>query len=235
LLALRAAALALGLAASFSCLAGDAQRRFSAELAIIAGDFRMLHVPGVAPHHRRGLHARILSALGGLRLLAREYVDEQVSPGERRRRRNQRRSSTLDLAARREGALQLTRRVDELRVLYEQGRYGELEPELTQLTRQYPLPLERIDPTGATDADIERARGLYQTLCMSCHSHADPSPENPAYDLFQQARTSPRVEFVARMLNGVRGTPEIGLRNPLTDTEIAALVALFTAQGQSSQ
>ena len=47
--------------------------------------------------------------------------------------------------------------------------------------------------------------------------------ENPAEPLDRVARTLPRDEFLARMLLGVRGTPEIGLANPLTPYEIGAI------------
>jgi hypothetical protein len=49
----------------------------------------------------------------------------------------------------------------------------------------------------------------------------------PAYDLFMQSRSIARMEFVARMLTGLRGNQLTSLQNPLTDTELSALISYY--------
>ena len=44
------------------------------------------------------------------------------------------------------------------------------------------------------------------------------------------ARDLPPEEFFARMLLGVRGTPDIGLSNPLTTLEIGAMTRFLIAE-----
>ena len=58
--------------------------------------------------------------------------------------------------------------------------------------------------------------------------------ENPAERLDDMARNLSREEFLARMLLGVRGTPEIGLSNPLTALEIGAMTRFFLSEPRES-
>ena len=50
----------------------------------------------------------------------------------------------------------------------------------------------------------------------------------------EMERQLPPDEFLARMLPGVRGTPEIGLSNPLTTLEIGAM-ARFLSRGATGE
>jgi len=49
----------------------------------------------------------------------------------------------------------------------------------------------------------------------------------PAFNLFEQARRTPRAEFAARLLIGVRGDRSTAWRNPFSDLELGALLAYY--------
>ena len=72
------------------------------------------------------------------------------------------------------------------------------------------------------------------SVCHGCHVAPAAGSENPAEPLDRMARTLPHDEFFARMLLGVRGTPEIGLSNPLTAFEIGAMRRFLVAGRPSS-
>ena len=95
--------------------------------------------------------------------------------------------------------------------------------------RDHELPAR---PDG--DEDEREAGAVYRQLCHGCHVAAAPGAENPAEPLDRMARTLPRDEFLARMLLGIRGTPEIGLANPLTPFEIGAMTR-FLLSGRTPE
>lgn len=198
----RAAAATLLAVAAFGVQAGPEARRFAAELAVLSGDARALLEDELAAHHRRGLHARLRGGLAGLRWRARLYLAERGGDGDA-----------------------LLREIDRLRQLYAAEDLVQFTRRARELVRRYPLPMTGIDPQGATDRQREAGRGMYRRLCRGCHEHPDPAREAPARNLFQQARRLPRKEFMARLLLGIRGTPEVGLLNPFTDAELAGLAA----------
>lgn len=200
------AAFVLGTAAvgGFAQAQGEHARRFTAELEIVAGDVRLLRAPTTPAHHRRGLRARISSALGLMPLLARQYLQERT-----------------------ESRPELLNRIRDLRGAYREEDLSRVAAELDALRADYPLDLGGLRPADATAQQIADAVALHQSLCAACHDHPDLSRDNPAYNLFVQSKSVPETEFIARMLGGVRGTPEIGLRNSLSDGDIAGLFAFF--------
>ena len=85
-----------------------------------------------------------------------------------------------------------------------------------------------LDREGSED---EREAGeVYRRLCHGCHVVPVPGSENPAEPLDRMARDLPPEEFFARMLLGIRGTPDIGLSNPLTTLEIGAMTRFLIAE-----
>lgn len=76
---------------------------------------------------------------------------------------------------------------------------------------------------------------IYQRYCAGCHTHPDRTAENPADSLFAMAQRQPLNEFLARMLVGVHGTPEISLRNPLSDRDIAGMTAYLRSLAVDSE
>jgi mono/diheme cytochrome c family protein len=185
-----------------SSVAAEPVRRFTVELAILAGDAKALvHIERNAIH-RQGLEARIKSSLGTLRWLAREY-----------------------LAARNDRSSTLLEQVAALRRTFAAADYRQLARRAVALARQYPLDTDGLRPDQARPEDVQAGRRLYRRLCMGCHEHPDSTRPNPAQDLFQMAKRLPEREFIARLVGGIRGTPAVGLHNPLSDAEIAGLAA----------
>lgn len=184
--------------------AGEHQRRLAFELAVVHADMDLLAAPATPAHHRRGLEARIRSALGTLPLLVRRYAEERGRPDP--------------------GLLATARRA---RDGFAKGERTEVMGGLSALKQAVPLSTRGLRAEDASAPEIAGARRTYRTLCMGCHHFPDLSRETPARNLFEQARTLPENEFVARLLGGVRGTPDVGLRNPFTDGDIAGLAAYF--------
>ena len=177
----------------------------------MAIDTRLLMHGGTTPAQRTRLRAKIFSALGTLGLLAREYLEEQreVNPSL--------------LAA--------------VRSLQKEFRSGELRAfaaGLGRLARKYPVDTRGILPLRDAPRQLGAGRQLYQRLCMACHAYPDPRSPAPAPDLFAMARSLSPVEFVARLIGGVRGTPATTLVNPLTNQDIASLAA-YLRYGKSGK
>jgi len=183
---------------------GEHGRRFAVELAILAGDVRLLDGASLSDLHRRGLEARVASALGYLGLLAREAVQESGIP-----------DPGLDAD------------IDALRAAFRGGRPQALADGLAELQRRYPVDAPGFIPVEPTPARLRTGRELYERLCIACHAVPDTHRANPARDLFRDAREMPPAEFVARLLGGVRGVAQSGLENPLTDEELRGLLAWF--------
>lgn len=189
-------------AAVISSSVAEPARRFTVELAILAGDAQALVHTERSSIHRQGLEARIKSSLSTLRWLARRYM-----------------------AARNARSPALLEQVAVLRRAFAAADYRQLARQAAALARQYPLDTDGLRPDQARPGDVRAGRRIYERLCMGCHEHPDPSRPNPAQDLFQMANRLPDREFIARLVGGIRGTPAVGLRNPLSDAEIAGLAA----------
>ena len=112
-------------------------------------------------------------------------------------------------------------RLRKLAVDYRQGR-----------SEAFGRTLEGLPATGS---QIRWAGSLYANQCISCHGYQAPKDRMPAPDLFAWAHEMKLKEFAARLIVGVRGTPKIGLRNPLSKDQMAALVAYFDSRNSSTQ
>ena len=114
-------------------------------------------------------------------------------------------------------------RIRRLRELFDAGERTRFAEALDALTARAPFVTTSFLRDRDGDEDEREAGAVYRQLCHGCHVATMPDAENPAEPLDVMARNLPRDEFLARMLLGVRGTPEIGLTNPLTPFEIRAM------------
>ena len=84
-----------------------------------------------------------------------------------------------------------------------------------------------------TPARLSEARAIHGTYCAGCHDGAGNGAADlllPARDLFQMARQETVDEFLARMVNGVKGDASIHFANPLTDAQIGALSTFYRSR-----
>ena len=180
-----------------------------AELLVVRADARKyLEIEPAAPL-ARGLKNRIDVALATLPLTCRRYL---AAPSVR--------------VADEPEFIDRTRR---LRALFEAGEWTPILETLDALTGQAPFESAPFLHDREGDRDEREARGVYLQHCHGCHVAPGTDSENPAERLDDMARNQPREEFLARMLLGVRGTPEIGLSNPLTASEIGAMTRFLVS------
>ncbi|NEX22451.1 cytochrome c [Thiorhodococcus mannitoliphagus] len=186
------------------CAQDEQNRRFAVELAVLAGDVRLLRQSGLPETHRRGLSDRVASALGFIGLLGREALQ----------------------ASKRHDP-ELSEEIARLRLCFAAGDLAGSAVILGRLVKRFPLDTRSFLPVTTIPARLARGRELYESTCRACHIAPDTRRRNPARDLFQDARTMPAREFLARLIGGVRGVPQTGLENPLSDEDLRALLAWF--------
>lgn len=189
---------------------GEHARRAASELLVIAGDAKRLADPDTNALHRKGLGDRIRGGLAGLDLLLRLSDQERGRPS---------RSYRAD--------------VHEFRKALADGdltRFGALtEP----LIAAHTFKATGILPATTTPQRLKRAETLHDDLCAGCHDDPDLGVERPAYNLFREVRRLPPLEFAARMMIGVRGDATTGIDNPLTDEQVASLIAYYRSREAS--
>jgi cytochrome c5 len=190
------------------CAQDEHNRRFAMEIEVLAGDLRLLRQSGLPEHHRRGLTDRVASALGYIGLLAREALQ----------------------ASNRQDP-ELSEEISRLRLSFSAEDLAGSEMILRRIGQHYPLDARSFLPVVATPTRLARGRELYDSTCRACHVAPDTARRNPARDLFKDAKTMPAKEFLARLMGGVRGVPETGLENPLSDEDLRALLAWFVHSG----
>ena len=184
------------------------------ELLILQSDAKQYWVTDNQIPKKIGLKNRILVALSTLAVICRRYLDVRQA-GHPDREANDRgfiadiRQLSLDFA---------------------DNRIEPFEVRIKTLIEQAPLPLQlfQIDREGPDDEN--QAGEIYRQYCHGCHSNTDPSSPNPAYSLIEMSRQLLENEFIARMWLGVKGTPDIGLSNPLTPLEISAMRRYLLSQ-----
>lgn len=184
----------------------ESGRRLSVEFEIMLGNVHLLHDPHVSALQRKGLRARLASALSYLGITARRYLDERGV-------------QDPDLLA----------QVGDLRRTFAAGRMEAFQARLQSLVAHYPVDLRGIVPLVVDQERLRTGRRLYQKMCFGCHAASVPTQEYPAPDLFREARTMPRREFAARLLGGVVGNFYTSLENPLSDEQLASLFAAFVS------
>lgn len=202
-----AMALAVAVMAVSVAPAAAPSHELAAELLILRGDLRRLHdEPGLSPKNREGLHQRIAGALGLLPWLLRQAGD---APTAERVRTFQGRSIV--------------------------GARADLIALLDGTIARHPLDRAAFMEPPPTPARLNEARAIHQTYCAGCHDGAgkgSPDLLLPARDLFQMAKQETADEFLARMVNGVKGDATIHFANPLTDAQIGALSVFYRTRAQ---
>ena len=185
-----------------------------AELLVARADARKHG--GIAPGAplARGLRNRIAATLATLPITCRRYAAAVSMPFD--------------------DALGFVARIRQLRVWFDAGEKARFSGELDALVARYPFETTGFLRDRDGDEDEREAGAVYRQLCHGCHVATAPGAENPAEPLQRMARALPRDEFLARMLLGVRGTPEIGLANPLTPFEIGAMTR-FLLSGRTPE
>ena len=183
---------------------GEHSQRLAANLLVLQGDLRQLLKIDNSDIHHRSLSLRIEEKLGLLTLLVRsanqqESVSYTHNPKEFR----------------------------QLLFLFNLSEFKSLLNELESLSLKYPLFLSPILQSSFPPIFFKQAEEMHRRLCSGCHSGAMLVNALPAFDLFRQSRSIARMEFVARMLTGLRGDQLTSLQNPLTDTELSILISYY--------
>ncbi len=218
--AIRALCLILVSAAPNGIGAADPTRNLNnnllcpAELLVLQSDVRQYQETYSQNPRKTGLENRARVALSTLAVICRRYLDV------RQARHPDREANDREFIA----------DIRQLSMDFADNRIEPFETRIKALIEQAPLPLQlfRIDREGPDDEN--QAGEIYRQYCHGCHSNTDPSSPNPAYGLADMARQLPENEFVARMWLGVKGTPDIGLSNPLTPLEISAMRRYLLSQ-----
>ena len=181
-----------------------------AELLVLHADARKYFRTEPNDPRSRGLRNRISAALATLPLICRRYASAS----------SRRTGGESDFIA----------RIRQLPALFGSDDGVFFVSSVAELAGEAPFDTSYfvLDRNGS---EVEREAGdVYRRLCHGCHVVPVPGSENPAEPLDRMARDLPTEEFFARMLLGVRGTPDIGLSNPLTTLEIGAMARFLIAE-----
>ncbi|HJO73422.1 MAG: cytochrome c [Rhodospirillales bacterium] len=199
-----AVGLAVLVCAAAAGAGGEHAQRLAADISVMESDAHALLDPAITEVHKRGLRARLGGGLSVLGLLIRLAVQENPRLG----------SAPPDAVRSFQAAL-------------ERGDGLGLAKGFSALARLYPFDTRGILPATATPARLDRGRQIHQDICAGCHDAPDLETPRPAFNLFERARALPAGEFAARLVAGVRGDNLMSLQNPLSDEEIASLIALY--------
>ncbi len=196
------AVLGLSLPVADSALAqGEYARRAGAEIRVILGDARRLvNEPTLSQQHRKGLNDRIRGGLAGLEILLR-MADQETGNDHR----------------------VISKAITGLRLSFADNKLVEFIQQTKVMAALYALQLPVVSELPG------RAQTLYDELCAGCHDEPNLKVERPALNLFKQSQNQPSMEFLARLMVGVRGDKVTGYGNPLSDAQIMGLVAYFKA------
>ena len=174
-----------------------------AELLVARADARKHGEIAAGAPLARGLRNRISATLATLPITCRRYAAAVSMPFD--------------------DAQGFVARIRQLQVWFDHGEWARFADALDRLTAQAPFVATGFLRDRDGEEDEREAGAVYRQLCHGCHVATAPGAENPAEPLHRMVRALPRDEFLARMLLGVRGTPAIGLANPLTPFEIGAM------------
>jgi len=191
------------LSAGFAHAQGEHARRAAVEIQIILGDLRRLQQEAPAALHVQGLKDRIAGSLSVLEILLRMADSELHRPP------NDHYST-----------------VDSLRSNWKTNDLATLRQQLENLATTYRLHFN-VPEGSLSAAQVENSAHLHGQLCSACHDNAATTTERPAYNLFTEAASLTTTEFIARMLNGVRGDAYTGIDNPLNDIQIGQLYRYY--------
>jgi mono/diheme cytochrome c family protein len=225
--------LACAAVAVFSAAAaaqGEHERRLAAELMVMAGDLRRIQSPDELPLHREGLRARLAGASSSLPLLLRraggcEGPPPDPRPGGRGDSGSLRSMKYAAVGLGRPGADCAA--VPALRAALARGDWRALRAGLDALKKRHPFEAGALLPREATPERLRLGEAIHRQACAGCHDAPATGTKLPAFNLFEQAKRTPREEFAARLLIGVRGDRGTAWRNPFSDLELGALLAYY--------
>ena len=189
-----------------------------AELVVIHADARKLYRTDASDPRSRGLDDRISAALATLPLICRRYA------------------AAVSMHSAEAGGF--IAGVRQLRELFGSGARERFLSGVAKLAGNAPFDTRPFLFDRKGSADEREAGEVYRQHCHGCHNAWIPGSANPAESLHAMERQLPPDEFFARMLLGIRGTPEIGLSNPLTTLEIGAMARFLrgdAAPGESER
>jgi len=191
------------IAAGAALASDDNAQILAAEILITRADLAQIAKPDLPKMHRAGFVKRIDGALGMIPWLLIVAGDE---------------GGAEDVAG------------------WQQDWTGEgaqvakLDRFLAKLSKRHPLDKSGLE-IGISHAELAEARAIHEAYCAGCHDGmgtGDPEVELAGRDLFWMARDENTDQFLARLVNGVKGDETIGFVNPLTEKQIAALWKLYT-------
>jgi hypothetical protein len=133
--------------------------------------------------------------------------------------------SSLPLLLRRAGAE--AGAVPALRAALAKRDWRALQAGLETLSHRHPFAAGALLPNEATPERLRLGESIHRQACAGCHDAPATDTQLPAFNLFEQSRRTPRAEFAARLLIGVRGDRSTAWRNPFSDLELAALLAYY--------
>ena len=179
-------------------------KRLAANLLVLQGDLKQLLKTDTSDIYSRSLSLRIEEKLGLLALLVRS-ANQQYSVS----------------------YIHNPEEFRQLLFLFNSSELKSLLNELEGLSLKYPLFLSPILQSSFPPEFFKKAEEMHRRLCSGCHSGAMAVNALPAFDLFRQSRSISRMEFVARILTGLRGDHLTSLQNPLTDAELSSLISYY--------
>ncbi|MBC8260130.1 MAG: hypothetical protein H8E38_14040 [SAR324 cluster bacterium] len=183
---------------------GEHNRRLAANLLVLQADIKLLGDSEATELRQQGLRLRVQEKLGMLELLVR-YADQE----------SKHTSQKAPVV------------FNNLLLFFKTGNFSQLNSGLENLISKYPLLLSPALQTDSSQTIHKRAENIHKTLCLGCHSGALSNNELPAFDLFRQSRTMSRIEFVARLITGLRGDQLTSLENPFPDADLAAMTSYY--------
>jgi mono/diheme cytochrome c family protein len=122
-------------------------------------------------------------------------------------------------------ALEMRLSLEQLKHSVAEKNWGEVRKRLVVVSNLSPLKTRNLKPGNASESAHLEGEQIYSRYCKACHFRPLPGATPPIFSLSGMARNLPEKEFIARMIVGVHGTPEISLQNPLSDGDISGMFA----------
>ena len=173
--------------------------------------------------HERRLAAELMVMAGDLRRLQSNSEPPKHREGLRARLAGA--LSSLPLLLRRAGAPASA--AAPLRAAFSQSDWRALAAGLNALGRRHSFEPGALIPRAATPERLRLGEAIHRQACAGCHEAPAADTALPAFNLFEQSKRTPRAEFAARLLIGVRGDRSTAWRNPFSDLELGALLAYY--------
>ncbi len=118
-------------------------------------------------------------------------------------------------------------RIERARRALKGGAMDRVWREMRALRIAYPFDLTGLVPRRASARRLREGAFLYTHLCAACHAMSGAG--NPAPDLFVWAGREGAADLAVDILAGVRGRRARAYADPLSDRQVAALVAYLRA------